>query len=252
MPNWSEYLDRFHAERPGVTEAVLTRCVAGHHNPYAWLARAVSGRANLVLDVGCGSGAMTRELKRPDRVIIGLDLSDAEIARATASGEGPWVVGDGRALPFADNSVDAVTSTLGLAVIHPTHEFLDEVARVLKPGGLLAVMTPTVRPLNFKDIATATILAQHLRTPPQWPVPLEFTIGPMLATAGLRKLEDARERYRFTVRSRADADLLLSALYLPNSTKTRVESAASWLEEQVLAHGQVDVPIPIRRILAIK
>ncbi|HSN44308.1 MAG TPA: class I SAM-dependent methyltransferase [Propionibacteriaceae bacterium] len=252
MPNWAEYLERFHTERSGVTEEVMTRAVAGHHNPYAWLARAVSGRANLVLDVACGSGPMTRELQRPDRVVIGLDLAPREIERASARSAGPWVVGDARALPFADGSVDAITSTLGLAVIHPTYSFLAEAARVLKPGGLLAVMAPTIRPLSVKDIATAAILAQHLRTPPQWPVPMELAIGPMLATAGLRKVEDARERYRFTVRSRADADLFLSALYLPSSTEKRVELAAAWLETQVLQHGHLDVPIPMRRILAIK
>ncbi len=252
MPNWAEYLDAFHAERAGVTESVLQRAVSGRHTPYHWLSRAVSSRATLVLDIACGSGAMSRELTRPDRVVIGVDLAEQELAKAAGRSAGPWVRADARVLPFADESVDAVTSTLGLAVIHPTSELLSEVARVLKPGGVFAAMTPTVRPLSMTDMATGLVLAHLLRTAPQFPVSLEFASAPLLHAFGLRKMEDARERYRFPVRSREDADLVLSALYLPTTAPDRVEEAAQYLERQAAAKGHIDVPIPMRRIVAIK
>ena len=65
--NWRRYLAEFHTERAGVVEDVLSRSRGGDHSPYRWLARAVSADANLVLDLACGSGAMSRELVRPGR-----------------------------------------------------------------------------------------------------------------------------------------------------------------------------------------
>lgn len=251
-PEWSRYLAAFHTERPGVTEEVLQRSLAGQHSPYKWLARAVAGRAHLVVDIGCGSGAMSRELSRDDRVVIGVDLSEHELARAQTRSAGPWVLADARQLPFADSSVDAVVSTLGLAVIHPLRTWLDEVHRVLKPGGVLAALTPTVRPVSPSDIKVALNIGRELRQVPNFPVGIELASGPVLAESGLRKIEDNRERYRFLVSSRADAELLLSALYLPGIEHERVGAATDWLMKGVARHGEVSVPIPMRRIVAMK
>jgi len=68
----------------------------------------------------------------------------------------------------------------------------------------------------------------------------------------MRAVEDARERYRFSIRSRADAELVMSALYLPNTRWSRVESAIEYLEDRVKKQDVVDVAIPMRRLVAIK
>lgn len=256
MPHWTQdfadYLAQHHQERPGVTEQVLGRSLAGHHTPYTWLARAVSGRALTVLDIGCGSGAMSRYLAQPGRVIIGLDVSGSELQEAAQRGPGPWVRADARQLPFADGSVDAVVSSLGLAVIHPLEAWLGEVQRVLKPGGLLAALTPTVAPMSPADTRVAMHLFRTLRMAPVFPVGIELASGPVLAESGLRKIEDNRERYRFAVRSHADADLLLSALYLPGIEDRRLDRATAWLARGVSREGEVRIPIPMRRIVAMK
>lgn len=249
---WSQYLDHFHTERPGVTEQVLLRSLAGSHSPYRWLARAVSGRADVILDVGCGSGALGRELAQPGRTVVSLDLSASELALAAARGAGPFVRGDARALPLADGSVDAVVSTLGLAVIHPLKGWLDEVNRVLRPGGVLAALTPTVRPVAPHDLRVALSVFKELRMVPVFPVGIELASGPVLLESGLRKIEDNRERYRYAVRSKADADLLLSALYLPDIDDERLRSASDWFERQIERRGEVQVPVPMRRIVAMK
>ena len=80
--NWRAYLAEFHRDRAGIAEAVLSRALAGDHSPYRWLARAVSANASTVLDLACGSGPMSRELARPGRTVIGLDLSEHELALA--------------------------------------------------------------------------------------------------------------------------------------------------------------------------
>lgn len=251
--DWDAYLDGFHAERPGVTEEVLLRAVNGHHTPYRWLARAVSARAMTVLDLACGAGAMARELARPGRTVIGIDTSMTGLALARQRGPGPWVQGDALRLPFADASLDAVVSSMGMVVIQPTARLLAEVARVLRPGGMLAFVAPTVRPVTPADLVIGAQLARLLRTLPRFPGPLEFTdFAATLRSHGLQKIEDGRERFRITIRSRTDAESMVAALYLPATHPERTQAAIAYLSKQVRDHGQVDLAIPMRRIVALK
>lgn len=234
-------------------ESLLTQSTSGRHTPHRWLARSVSSRAMTVLDVACGSGPMSRELARDGRTVIGLDLSAGELALAQHRGPGPWVRADALRLPFADGSMDAVVSCMGMAVIHPTRVLLSEVSRVLAPGGMLAFIAPAVRPLTRSDIRLTAQIVQKLRSLPSFPGPLELTdFSATLRAHGLRKVEDKRERYRFTVHSRADAELLLAGLYLPGVSQKRIEKAIGWLEKRVLRHGELSIGIPMRRIVAMK
>jgi SAM-dependent methyltransferase len=251
--DWPRYLADFHRERAGVAEAVLSRALAGDHSPYRWLARAVSPDATLVLDLACGSGAMSRELAQQGRTVVGLDLSPHELALARQRGPGPWIRGDGLALPFRDGSLDAVTSSMGLVVITPLNRVMAEIARVLRPGGVLAAIAPALRPLSAGDLRVLARINTRLRTKPQFPGPVELTGFTRTAEAyGLRRVEDGRERYRFTIRSRADAELVMSALYLPQTRWSRVEAAIEHLEDRLAQRGPVDVAIPMRRVVAIK
>ncbi|MGO4958526.1 class I SAM-dependent methyltransferase [Luteococcus sp. Sow4_B9] len=250
MADWSSYLDSFHAQRPGIADEVFKRCVSGNKTPYRWLARAVSSRALQVLDIGCGAGAMGRELELPGRIVVGLDRSAAELRHA--SGPGPFVQGDARALPFADGSFDAVVSVLELAVIHPTGRLLDEVQRVLRPGGVFVGLVPTLRPLNPRDMRVAGQLTRLLRGTPEFPGQVELRVAGLLADHGLRKVEDARERYHYRVGSREDAERLLQGFYLPNTSPQRVQAAADWMTSRAEAGEDLRVPIPLRRVAAIK
>lgn len=251
--NWRQYLEKFHRERAGVTEAVLSRAFSVDHTPYRWLARAVSADAALVVDLACGSGPMSRELAQPGRTVIGLDLSASELGVAANQGAGPWVQADMLRLPFHDSSVDVVTSSMGLVVVTPLTQVLREVARVLRPGGVLAAIAPALRPLGPGDVRVLTRISGRIRTKPQFPGPVELAgFTRTLRAHGLRRVEDQRERYRFTIRSRSDAELMMSALYLPNTRWSRVERAIEYLEDRLDKHETVDVTIPIRRVVAIK
>jgi SAM-dependent methyltransferase len=251
--SWRAYLADFHRERAGVLEAVLSRTLAGDHSPYRWLARAVSATANMVVDLACGSGAMSRELARPGRTVIGVDLSEHELALAAERSAGPWIRADALQLPFRDGSVDVVTSSLGLVVVQPLAQVLAEVARVLRPGGVLAAIAPALRPLGPADVRTLTNINTRLRTKPQFPGPVELTgFAKALTTQGMRAVEDARELYRFGVRSRDDAELMMSALYLPNTRAARVDRAVDYLADRLEKQEVVEVAIPMRRLVAIK
>lgn len=100
------------------------------------------------VDLGCGPGHLVFLLARqaPNLHVTGVDLSDTMFAAATAyahqTGLGDRVafrLGDVARIPFPDRSVDLVVSTLSLH--HWSHPVavLDDVARVLRPGGAFLI-----------------------------------------------------------------------------------------------------------------
>ncbi|WP_235564539.1 methyltransferase domain-containing protein [Modestobacter sp. Leaf380] len=97
-----------------------------------------------VLDVGCGPGTITVDLARrvaPGRV-LGLDVAEAPLdeARALVDGEDvTFAVGDVYALDLPDDSVDVVHAHQVLQHLTDPVAALREMARVARPGGLVAV-----------------------------------------------------------------------------------------------------------------
>jgi len=89
-----------------------------------------------VLDVGCGEGQMARRVAALGAEVVGVDGSWAQIAEARRRGGGPtYLRGTATALPVASGSVDAVTACLVLEHVEPFEPAIDEIARVLVPGG---------------------------------------------------------------------------------------------------------------------
>jgi SAM-dependent methyltransferase len=245
--DWPAYLRDFHDAAPGSTEALLSRAVAGDHTPYRWLVRAVSGEARRILDLACGNGPVARELY--GRCVVGVDTCAAELAGAP----GPRVQADALRLPFANEAFDVVTCSMGLMVLQPLADALAEAARVLRRGGVLAATVPAVRPLRRGDVRTVTSLTTRLRSTPQFPASSELTgLRDLLGAAGFDVLESQRERYAYVVRSADDARRLIAALYLPDRADARREAAATWLAARAEARGEIEVAIPVRRIVAMR
>ncbi|MBP1931245.1 methyltransferase domain-containing protein [Ammoniphilus resinae] len=97
-----------------------------------------------VLDVGCGTGAITRELaKQRDRIeVIGIDPSPIFVEKAkslTQNENITYLVGDGKSLPFPGESFDAVVFHTVLCHVSSPELFLREAYRVLKKGGQLVI-----------------------------------------------------------------------------------------------------------------
>jgi ubiquinone/menaquinone biosynthesis C-methylase UbiE len=102
-----------------------------------------------VLDVGCGSGAVTRTLAQrvaPGGSAVGVDTSAAllKVARELADEAGfgdtiEFKQGDCRALPFPDASFDAVVAATTLSHVPDAGRALTEMVRVTRPGGRVGV-----------------------------------------------------------------------------------------------------------------
>ncbi len=133
--------------------------VASLGNDLLWRPRALwdlerfrpDGRIARVLDVGCGTGELTRRLAHrfPGATVLGVDFTTAmlrEAARRPAgSGPGPAGYGRGtaRRLPFADGSFDLVTNAFLVRNLTDLGAAFAEMRRVLRPRGVLLALEIT-------------------------------------------------------------------------------------------------------------
>ena len=99
-----------------------------------------------VLDVACGPGNFTRDFAAATEqgLVVGLDASETmlEVAvRETESANVAYIRGDACDLPFRDGSFDAVCCFAALYLIEEPIKAIGEIARVLAPGGRVALLS---------------------------------------------------------------------------------------------------------------
>jgi demethylmenaquinone methyltransferase/2-methoxy-6-polyprenyl-1,4-benzoquinol methylase len=91
-----------------------------------------------VLDLACGTGDLCRGLAESGLRPIGMDLSFGMLAAART--DAPLVHADALRLPVPDGSVDGVTCGFALRNFRELPPFFDELARVVRPGGRIALL----------------------------------------------------------------------------------------------------------------
>lgn len=99
--------------------------------------------ADRVLDVGCGTGVITRELAERTRgQVIGLDIDPQMVAaaqRLSAAGSVRYEQGDALQLPYPDRHFDLVTCHFLLLWVADPARAVNEMARVTRPGGSVLI-----------------------------------------------------------------------------------------------------------------
>lgn len=135
-PEQAEAYDRWYATSPGLWADRLEKKAVFELLP------SVNGLR--FIDAGCGTGNITKVLATQGAVAVGLDPSAAMLSRAklkTPEGHKAmaWVQGDLLQLPFRANSFAGAVSILALDFIPSREAALLELARVLRPGGVLVI-----------------------------------------------------------------------------------------------------------------
>ncbi len=158
-----------------------------------WACGQASGE---VLEVAVGTGLNLAYY--PDHATVtGLDLSDGmlELARARKVGRPPTLLrGTAHALPFGDGSFDTVVCTFGLCAIPDLDAAVDEMVRVLRPGGRLILVD---------HVASSSRLARGV----QWlleriTIPMggeHFRRRPLLHVQARGLHVDKRERFKLGI-----------------------------------------------------
>jgi SAM-dependent methyltransferase len=152
------------------------------------------GPGATVLDAGCGTGRALvplREAVGPAGQVIGLDLTDEMVAEAVRLGRraiGVLVLGDGHRLPVRNGALDAVFAAGFLPHLSDPAAGLRELARVVRPGGRLAL---------FHPISRAALAARHGDVPGPHDFMAPARLTPALARSGWRldSLDDGDQRF---------------------------------------------------------
>lgn len=248
---WARYLASYHAAHPAITEQAFDHATdPSLGSPHDWLVAALPPRPGAVLDIACGSAPLQPRLREATSY-LGVDLSAAELAEAGRRARGPVTLGDARELPVPDASVDTVVSAMGLMLVQPVAAAVQEIARVLRPGGTAAFLLPAAGPLRPGDVQPLLSLVRHLGGPGSMPQRVtRRTLAPVLEAAGLTVVRAARHRFSFPLVAREDARLAVRALYTPSRTPAQLAAAEDALAR--LAGPGRHLPLPLLLVVARK
>jgi SAM-dependent methyltransferase len=145
-----------------------------------------------VLDVGCGEGTLTRELRRLVPVVVGIDCDPASIAAARAdpgAGDIRYLEGDALTYRFEPGSFDLVTAVASLHHMD-AETALARFAGLLRPGGVLALIGLARSSLGGLPIDIAAIVPNRLRRlrTPYWQHPSPTVCPPPESYASMRRI----------------------------------------------------------------
>jgi SAM-dependent methyltransferase len=210
--------------------------------PLPWAAAPIR-EAGRVLDLHCGGGAIASELA--PGAWVGVDAAGAVDGRAGR------LRASGTAVPIRTNGVDAICMILTLPRMAHVDDVFAEVRRVLRPGGTLVVVVPSVTVRSWTELQLARLLRPVRRGPWRNRSGLDGA-GWLLAAADFAVLGDDRVPFALPL---PDADSVLQAV-------TDLPAAGLWPDLSVPVREQLTselirragpgrvLPLPLRRLVA--
>ncbi len=141
------------------------------------------------LEVACGPGLVARRLAARVGEVIGVDLTPAMVAKASAEAEREGIakvrfeVGDATALPFEDASFDGAVTRFSLHHVPAPGRVLAEMARVVRPGGTVLVLDHLGD--EDRDAFAWSAEIERLRDPSHWASLSATRLRELAAAAGL-------------------------------------------------------------------
>jgi 2-polyprenyl-3-methyl-5-hydroxy-6-metoxy-1,4-benzoquinol methylase len=101
--------------------------------------------AKRILDVGCGDGFMSQEFRKLGMYVIGVDASPGAVEAAKTRCDEAYVADLGNArLPLPDGCADLIWAGEIIEHVFDTESFLEDLLRVMQPGGRLILSTPNL------------------------------------------------------------------------------------------------------------
>ncbi len=134
-----------------------------------------------VLDVACGTGVLSREIANrvgPGGRVVGLDCNEVMLSTARRKSPGlEWTSAGAEAIPHDSAGFDAVVSQFGLMFFEDRVTALQEMSRVLKPGGKLVVAVWDALENTAGYAAMADLLKQLFGDPVADAIRAPFVLG---------------------------------------------------------------------------
>lgn len=121
-----------------------------HLHRYAWTTELVKNKK--VLDLACGEGYGSNLLASTAASVAGIDIDQSVIEAAKSKYKGSnleFITGNVEQLVFADHEFDVIVSFETIEHISKPEKMMDEIKRILKPGGSLIISTPDKN--NYTD-----------------------------------------------------------------------------------------------------
>ncbi len=210
--------------------------------------RLESRKPRSVLEIACGTGILTRQLRQQlgkDIYVVATDLNAPmlDYARAKFSGakDLEWEVADASALPFGDETFDVVVCQFGLMFAPDKEAAMREAYRVLRAGGAFVFnVWDSMEKNPFAQIAHETIASFFDRDPPTfYEIPFSMHDARMIRGALKKAGFDAIESSLVTLPLRAQsAGEFAIGLVRGNPVSTAIEERGGKIDNVIRAVGE--------------
>jgi SAM-dependent methyltransferase len=270
MQEYSVFADR---ERAGWSDEEIVDAYVSRFGPITdevgkVLSDRVAEPGQSVLDLCCGQGSLTAVMSAAGAAVAGLDFSPTMLAiAAKAAPEASLHEGDATAMPFADESFDAVVCNFGMMHIPDQPKALSEICRVLRPDGQFLMATwvgPETSPA-FATVLGAVKALADMSTAPAQPDLFAFArlevANEMMAGAGLNmtahemvtpawELDEPNELFEIFLTATVGAAMLIKS-QAPETIGSIRDRVTETVAQKFAAGSGYRVPVPVAVVTAI-